>query len=116
MLKTFVRGGNVRLGAEAVNINRRGLLVWPTRSKVVRFEPHRDFAFCIKDNLTVWSFELEPVDGGTRLTQRRETPRGISDISLKLTDRVLGGQETFTAELREGMQQTLRRIKDEAEA
>lgn len=116
VLKTFVRGGNVRLGAEAVNINRRGLLVWPTRSKVVRFEPHRDFAFCIKDNLTVWSFELEPVDGGTRLTQRRETPRGISDISLKLTDRVLGGQETFTAELREGMQQTLRRIKDEAEA
>ena len=43
--RTFVRGdGTVRLGTRTVNVNRRGLLVWPTRAKVVRFDPHREIA------------------------------------------------------------------------
>ena len=117
VLKTFVLGGPVRLGTRTVNVNRRGLLVWPTRAEVVRFEPHRELALRIKENFTVWSFRLEPTDaGGTRITQRREAPQGISDLSVKLTDRVLGGQQAFTAELRDGMRQTLARIKADAEA
>ena len=116
VVRSFVRGGGpVRLGTKVLNVNRRGPLVWPTQSKVVRFEPHRDFAFRIKENFTIWSFELEPTGTGTRLTQRRETPQGISDVSMMLTKRVLGGQERFTGELREGMRQTLERIKAEAE-
>lgn len=117
VVRTFVKGGRVEHGTRTVNLNRRGPLFWPTRAEVVRFEPHRDFALRIKDNLTVWSFALEPTpDGGTRVTQRRELPHGISGISLFLTRHVLGGQATFTAELREGMRQTLTRIRDEAEA
>jgi uncharacterized protein YndB with AHSA1/START domain len=118
VMRTFVRGGGaVRLGTRTVNVNRRGLLVWPTQAKVVRFEPHREFALRIRENLTVWSFTLEPTEaGGTRITQRRETPQGISSISLRLTDAVLGGQQTFTAELREGMRQTLARIKADVES
>lgn len=115
VLKTFVRGGVVRQGATMVNLNRRGPLVWPTQSQVVRFEPHRDFAFRIKENWSIWSFELEPTETGTRLTQRRETPRGVSGISTFLTAKVLGGKETFEAELLEGMRQTLQRIKAEVE-
>lgn len=117
VVKTFVRGGPVQLGTRTVNINRRGLLVWPTQAKVVRFEPHREIALRIKDNFTIWSFLLEPTEaGGTRIVQRREAPDGISSISLKLTDAVFGGQEGFAAELREGMRQTLGRIKAAAEA
>ncbi len=116
VMKTIVRGGPVHLGTKALNINRRGALVWPTRSKVVRFEPHRDFAIRIKDNLTIWSFTLEPLeDGGTRIIQRREAPDGVSDISRTLTTRVLGGVGPFQAELRAGMRQTLARIKTDAE-
>ena len=115
VVKTVVRGP-VRLGTRSYNLNRRGPLFWPTRSKVVRFEPHREFAFRVKDNRTIWSFSLEPTDAGTRVVQRRETPDGISDISLRLTRVALGGQETFTGELREGMRQTLGRMKAEAEA
>ena len=115
--KTFVRGGAVRLGTRTVNINRRGLLVWPTQAKVVRLDPQREIALPIKDNITIWYFTLEPTDaGGTRITQRREAPDGISSVSLKLTDAVLGGQQGFAAELRAGMRQTLARIKVEAEA
>ena len=100
-----------------VNVNRRGLLVWPTQSKVVRFVPEREIAFRVKENWTVWSYTLEPTeDGGTRVTARREAPTGISDVSVKLTTTVLGGVEAFTDELREGMQQTLARIKADAES
>lgn len=116
VMRTIVRERPVKLGTRMLNINRRGLLVWPTRSKVVRFEPHSEIAFRIKDNLTIWSFTLEDTaTGGTRITQRREAPDGISSISKNLTERVLGGITPFQEELRLGMQQTLRRITAEAE-
>lgn len=116
VVKTFVRGGPVQLGTRTFNINRRGPLFWPTQAKVVRFEPHSEIALRIKDNFTIWSFTLaETESGGTRITQRREAPDGLSTISIKLTKSVLGGQEVFTSELRAGMRQTLARIKAEAE-
>ncbi|WP_249423853.1 SRPBCC family protein [Nocardioides coralli] len=115
VVHSFVRGP-VQLGTRAINLNRRGLLFWPTRSKVVVFEPHREFAFRVKDNATIWAFVLEPTDGGTRLVQQRRTPDGVTDISLRLQDAVLGGVDRFTAELQDGMRQTLARIKADAEA
>jgi uncharacterized protein YndB with AHSA1/START domain len=117
VFKTFVRGGQTRQGAKMVNINRRGLLVWPTQSMVTTFEPEQKIAFRVRDNWTVWSFTLGPTeDGGTRVVQRREAPTGISDISVKLTNAVLGGVDDFARELQRGMDQTLARIKTDAEA
>jgi hypothetical protein len=115
VVKTFVRGP-VQRGTKALNINRRGPLLWPTRSKVVAFEPHHEFAFRIKDNAAIWAFVLEPTETGTRLVHERRTPDGIVPISLTLQKHVLGGVERFTGELKSGMQQTLTRIKAEAEA
>lgn len=115
VVKTFV-GGPVQQGTKALNINRRGPLVWPTRSKVVSFEPHREFAIRIKDNAAIWAFVLEPTATGTRLVHERRTPDGVSPISLTLQKRVLGGVDRFTGELKAGMEQTLTRIKVEAEA
>ena len=112
--KTFLRGSGV--GAKAININRRGLLVWPTQSKVVRYEEGSEIAFRVKENFTVWSYELEDLgDGRTRLTARREAPHGISDLSVGLTKVAFGGVDSFTTELQDGMQQTLTRIKADAE-
>jgi uncharacterized protein YndB with AHSA1/START domain len=117
VLVSKVKGGEVRLGATFVNLNRDKFLVWPTRGKVVRFEPPTEFAFRIAENTTIWSFSLEPTaTGGTRLTQRREAPNGISDVSVRLTKVAFGGQEKFGRTLRAGMRQTLERIKAEAEA
>ncbi|NPC98758.1 SRPBCC family protein [Nocardioides sp. zg-DK7169] len=108
-------GGPVREGVRFVNLNRRGLLVWPTQARVVRCRPHHDFAFRIQENHTIWSFALEETPEGTRVTQRREVPHGISGLSRTMTRHLLGGQDTFTAELRVGMRQTLERIRAEAE-
>ena len=78
--------------------------------------PEQKLAFRIKENWTVWSFTLEPTaDGGTRVVQRREAPRGISDVSVRLTRSVLGGLEGFTTELQAGMNQTLAKVKADAE-
>lgn len=114
--KVFVRGGEVREGAKMINVNRKGFLVWPTQSQVVEMVPEQRVAFRVKENWTVWSFDLSPTPtGGTRVVQRREAPKGISDLSVQLTKRVLGGVEEFTEELQQGMQQTLRKIKADAE-
>ncbi len=113
--KSVLRGANGP-GARFVNINRKGLLVWPTRSKVVRFEEEREIAWRVKDNFTVWSLRLEPTaDGGTRVTQTREAPEGISDISVRLTKSVFGGVDEFTSTLQRDMGTTLERIKAEIE-
>jgi uncharacterized protein YndB with AHSA1/START domain len=114
--KTIVRGGEMQQGAKLININRRGLLFWPTQALVTEFVPEQKIAFKIRENWTIWSFTLSPtIDGGTRVVQRREAPKGISDVSLRLTKTVLGGVEAFTTELEKGMNQTLSRIKADAE-
>jgi uncharacterized protein YndB with AHSA1/START domain len=114
-VKTFIRGGEVKVGATMVNLNRRKLLVWPTTATVVRFTPEEEVAFRVKENWTVWSYRLEPTATGTRLTSRREAPEGISDVSVGLTRAVFGGVDSFADELRQGMQETLARIKADAE-
>ena len=116
VVTTIVRGRPIQLGTKMINLNRRGLLVWPTQSKVVRFEPQREIAFRVKDNFTIWSLSLTSDGaGGTILTQRREAPDGISPISRTLTDKVLGGITSFQTELGAGMRETLAKIKVDAE-
>jgi uncharacterized protein YndB with AHSA1/START domain len=115
--KTIVRGGVMREGTKVINLNRRGLLFWPTQAMVTEFVPEQRIAFRIKENWTIWSFTLSPTpEGGTRVVQRREAPKGISDVSVRLTKAVLGGVDEFTTELQQGMSHTLRQIKQDAEA
>ena len=110
--KSVVRGGGpVGVGTRTLNVNRRGPLVWPTRSEVVEFEPGRRFSFRIAENGTVWSYVLEPTATGTRLTESRHAPNGASKLSNFLTQHVLGGTDNFEVELEQGIRQTLDRIK-----
>lgn len=110
-VKSFRRGGE-GLGAKFLNVNRLGPLVWPTRSKVVRFEKDVEIAWRVKDNFTVWSLRLAPnADGGTTLTSTREAPEGISDLSVGLTKVAFGGVPKFTDRLESDMGVTLTKIK-----
>jgi uncharacterized protein YndB with AHSA1/START domain len=107
--------GPIRPGTTTVNLNRRGLLFWPTTSVITEVLPERKFAFRIPLNTTVWSFELEPTETGTRLTQSRVAENGVTLLSSALTKAALGGIEPFEQELVDGMNQTLQRIKAAAE-
>lgn len=117
--KVFVLGNQpIGPGVRMLNVNRDGWKVWPTSAKVTTWEPERRLGFTIVENRSSWVYELEPVEGGarTRLTERREVPpKGTSKPSQWAIDKVLGGAGPFEESLREGIAQTLRRIKDEVE-
>ncbi len=117
VVRSTVDGDEVGLGTTFVNENQQDDVVWPTNARVVRFEPPREFAFKVKENRLVWSFQLEPLpDGGTRVTQRRECPDQITDLSIGFTDKYLGGVAAFTERQRAGMSETLERLKADAES
>lgn len=108
--------GPIRPGTRTVNLNRRGLLFWPTTAVITEVVPERKFAFRIPVNTTVWSYELEPTaTGGTRLVETRRADNGVTAISTALTKTVLGGMDDFERELVAGMNQGLARIKAAAE-
>ena len=107
--------GPVRPGTRTVNLNRRGMLFWPTTSVITDVIPERKFAFRIPINTTVWSYELEPTATGTRLTETRNAANGVTALSAGITKAALGGIEPFEKELLEGMNLSLQRIKAAAE-
>ncbi|OZC71375.1 polyketide cyclase [Rhodococcus sp. 06-462-5] len=113
--KMKVFGGPVGKGTKTLNVNRKGMLVWPTTSKVVTFEPNRELAFRVAENKTIWSYTLTPTATGTTVVEKREAPTGTSAVSSFLVQRVLGGIDEFDVELIDGMNKTLRRIKTESE-
>ncbi|HWU33157.1 MAG TPA: SRPBCC family protein [Marmoricola sp.] len=119
LVRSLGRGSEIAEGSKFFNINRKGAMVWPTQSMVIRYDPEREVAWRVKENWSIWALRLEPIeiDGkpGTRLSQFREAPKGISDLSVTLTSRFLGGVPKFTAELEDGMTTTLRRIKADIE-
>ncbi|MGI9162792.1 MAG: SRPBCC family protein [Mycobacterium sp.] len=108
--------GPLRPGTRTVNLNRRGMLFWPTTSVITEVIPERKFAFRIPLNTTVWSYELVPTATGTRLIETRHAENCVTAVSAATTKVALGGTDTFERELLEGMNQGLARIKAAAES
>lgn len=114
---TRLRAGYERIerGAEFTNRNQIGEMIWTTHATIVRYEDEREIAFRVEENWVVWSFGLDAHEGGTRVTQRRDTPEGISPLSMELTDAAFGGQTTYAATLLGEMAETLSQLKAAAE-
>lgn len=114
-------------GTVTINLNRQGILWWPTWAVVTEVVPEQVFEFKIPLNGTRWRFELTPTADGSQtvptsdgtqtvLTEKRLAPGGkTSFISRALVAVVLGGEEKFEASLQEGIQQTVRALAREAE-
>jgi uncharacterized protein YndB with AHSA1/START domain len=107
--------GQLRQGARTVNFNRRGMLVWPTTCRITEFVPEKKLAFRVNENHTVWCYELEPTEAGTRLVETRHAENGTTAVSNFLVGNFMGGVPDFEKELIEGMTQSLSRIKAAAE-
>lgn len=116
--KVIVRGGPLQVGSTMINVNRRDVRVWATRSTVVDFDPGRRIAWRIKENHAIWSFDLEPLDDNTRtrLIERRDVSDDTTRISKLLIDKFLGGEQSYEKELTTGMRQTLQRIRTAVES
>ncbi len=108
--------GAMRPGVRTVNFNRRGKLFWPTTSRITEFVPEKKLAFQVNENGTVWSYELEPTEAGTRLVETRHAENGVKPISNVMVNSFLGGVPAFERELVDGMNASLARIKAAAES
>jgi uncharacterized protein YndB with AHSA1/START domain len=107
--------GEVRQGARTVNLNRRGRLFWPTTCRITEFIPEKKLAFRVNENNTIWTYELEPTEAGTRLIETRHAENGTTAVSNFLVSKFMGGVPSFEQELTEGMHASLTRIKAAAE-
>jgi len=107
--------GPVRPGTRTINLNRRNYLFWPTTSTITEVIPERKLAFRVNTNNTLWSYELEPTETGTRVVETRHA-QGIKAISTMSVNAVMGGVPNFERELVAGMNDSLARIKAAAES
>jgi uncharacterized protein YndB with AHSA1/START domain len=98
------------VGARILGINRRGLAVWPTTSRVTRWEPGRAVAWKTRESGATWVYELERTStGGTCVSSRRVLPSYTMGTSLLAP--LIGGAAGHDRELADGMAATLAGIK-----
>ena len=101
-------------GTRFVGLNRRGWVMWPTLSTVVRFEPEKAVAWRTRESAATWTYELEPTATGTRLTARRDLD-AFSPLT-RYAAPLIGGAVGHDRELTDGLRLTLERIKSVVEA
>ncbi len=101
----------------ARNKGRRGPS-WFNTPTVTVADPGREFAFNRKGpgiGSYTWRYRFEPTASGTRVTESYEVEKPVPPVTAWLTAKWVGSTDR-DADLREGMQVTLSRIKQEAEA
>ena len=112
LMKTL---GPLRPGTRTINLNRRSRLFWLTTCTVTEVIPEKKLAFKVNINGTIWSYELEPNETGTRLVETRHAENGVTAFSNMSINALMGGVPSFERELVDGMDATLSRIKAAAE-
>ena len=101
------------VGARFKGSNKRGILRWSTRPTVRVAEPGKEFTFDVgtpgKED-TRWSYAFAPKDGGTDLTESFESLR------YTLFFKIISPPKMRKRQLQDGVEKTLARIKEVAEA
>lgn len=113
----WVSGEPGTVGARFRGRNRRGRAGWSTTCEVVESEPGRCFAFVVgpvSKPTARWRYDLQPVAGGTRVTETFELPAPLG-IAARLSTRLLLGVTDRESDLVTGMEQTLSRLAQVAE-
>lgn len=103
-------------GARFKGTNKRGIIRWSTTCTVEECIPNEAFSFVVGDSGTRWAYRLEADGDGTLVTESREAAGEYPAIARLFTRFLLGGVEEHTAELRQGMEATLERVRAIVEA
>jgi hypothetical protein len=101
---------------EAVNKAGRGP-AWKNRPVVTAARPGREFAFSRTERFAgtlVWRYQLEPDGQGTRVTESYQVTEPISSWGWFVIGSLYGLRDR-RGDLRNGMEQTLQRIRETAE-
>ncbi|QIX26067.1 SRPBCC family protein [Nocardioides sp. JQ2195] len=106
-----LKGGGLRVGQWYLGINRRKLVVWPTRNVVAALEPRRLLSWDTTSSGARWIYELEADGGRTRVVHRRPVLGRLTGVSRLFAPLALGGTDEHADELEAGMARTLGRLK-----
>jgi hypothetical protein len=68
----WLDGGSGAVGDEFGGRQETPERTWETRSRVEEADRPRAFAWSVNDRKVLWRYDLEPVEGGTRLTESWE--------------------------------------------
>lgn len=109
-------GTGPRVGARFKGWNRQDLgpvpVKWATTSTVVESTRGEVFSFATKESGATWTYRFSATpDGGTRVVETRAD--GTKPLLAKVFGTVMPGRDQ---RLRDGMEETLRRLKAEAES
>ncbi len=111
-----LKPGGLRIGQWYLGVNRRKLVVWPTRNVVAVLEPGRALAWDTRSSGARWIWELAANEtGGTRVVHRRPVPDRITLLGRWFAPVALGGSNSHADELEAGMARTVARLKAAAE-
>jgi uncharacterized protein YndB with AHSA1/START domain len=107
-----LKRGGLRVGQWYLGLNRRGAVVWPTRSVVREVVPGRSMVWDTTSSGARWIYELTAEgERSTRLSLTRPVP-GPPPLTARLfTGALLGGVAGHDDELEAGMATTLERFK-----
>lgn len=109
--------GGPHEGARFTGRNQTEGRTWETESQVVAAEPGREFAWLVGAGFARWGYTLEPVDGGTRLTESWEfRPEGIAMFHQRYGSEAEAQIAKRAEWARTGIPATLASIKKVAES
>jgi uncharacterized protein YndB with AHSA1/START domain len=109
------RASGPAVGATFKGWNKRGFVRWSTVSTVVTADEPNEFAWEVKQSRMRWGYRFEPSGDGTRVTEYRdELARKPAHVRLAYKLRLLGRDPD--AIVRQGMKETLERLKAGAES
>lgn len=103
------------VGARFRGQNRNGWHRWSTVAEVTGCEPGREFRFLVTSGpftVAEWSYVIEPVDEGCRVTETWDDRRSRL---VRIGGVVISGVGDRATHNRAGMEETLRRLAGAAE-
>ncbi|MGR4010956.1 SRPBCC family protein [Leucobacter sp. 1207-22] len=110
-------GDGPAVGAVFTGRNDDGTRVWETQSTVITAAPGVEFGWSVGPGRTNWIYRMQPVDGGTELTEAWEwLPEGQEYVVNRFPDDVEEQIANRESAARTGIPETLAAIKRVIEA
>lgn len=112
--------GPLKFGDVFAGVNKKGIQIWRTTSKVTVSEPPKVFEIKVTGGrlpVSTWRYEIEAVDGGSRLTVKWIDDRaGFVGDTMRVAGFVASGVWNRDKHNSNGMRVTLEALKKDLES
>ena len=88
-----IKRGGLRPGQWYLGLNRRGVVAWPTRNVISEVTPQRRLVWDTTTSGARWTYELVAEGAGTRVTETRTVPNGLTRTTRLFGGLFLGGDK-----------------------